>query len=71
MLHRVLQSEAGNTFAKQVVCQSEPVSNDRFSRDLNLKTDIFSVLALLFTSIPVINVTDFQQCLLDTCTSRS
>ena len=56
MLHRVLQSEAGNAFAKQVAGQSEPVSNDRFLGGLNLKTDIFTVYAFFF----VINVTDFQ-----------
>ena len=33
---------------KQVAGQPEPVSNDRFLGDLNLKTDVFSVHALLF-----------------------
>ena len=37
-----------NTFKlKQVAGQSEPVSNDRFLGDLNLKTGIFSVHANL------------------------
>ena len=59
MLHSVLQSEAArNAFAKQVARPSERVSNDRFLGDLNLKTDIFNVHALLFSSIHVINVTD-------------
>ena len=56
MEHRDLQSESGNAFVKQVAGQSEPVSNDRCLGDLNLKANIFSVYAILFTSIHVINV---------------
>ena len=51
MLQRVLQSEAGNSFAKWLAGHLEPVSNDRFLGDLNLKTDIFSVHDLLFTTV--------------------
>ena len=57
---RVLQSEVGNAFANQL----EPVSNDIFPGDLHLETDISGVHSLLFRSIHVINVTDFQHCLL-------
>ena len=44
----------------EVAGHLEPMSNDRFLGDLNLKTDFFSVHALLFTSMHIINVTDFQ-----------
>ena len=45
MLHRVLQSEAGRTIHQ---------AGSSSVRNLNLKTDISSVHALLFTSIHVI-----------------
>ena len=48
------------TQSPQVARKSEPVSKDRFLWDLNLRKDIFSAHALLFASIHVISVTDFQ-----------
>ena len=44
----------------KIAGQSELVSNSRFPGDLNLKTEIFSAHAVLFTSMHVNIVTDFQ-----------
>ena len=58
------ESEEGNTIREP---KQQPVSrveyltvNDWYLGDLNLKTDISRVHALLFTSIHVVSITDFQ-----------
>ena len=59
MLHRVLQSEAGNTFATQVASQWEPVSKEQISGRLEFENRHFQcACTLVYIKLHIINDTD-------------